>query len=120
MRDTGPDVADLVVWRHLLDSCELADAVLSGQALELIAYVLLITGQREITVGPGPDWQQAKSLAARTVVSLPSYTAGADEVAAFVAGGFLDAGSSPVTLRFPYLRCRQSWPGSSWPAIPAG
>jgi hypothetical protein len=75
--------------------------VVRAGGLELIAYVLLITGQREIKIGAGPEWQHARRLASEAGVLLPSHHAGLDEIAAYVDGGFLDADSSPVMLRFP-------------------
>jgi hypothetical protein len=101
LRRSGEEVADLVVWRHLLEACEVPGAVLTAEGLELIAYVLLITGQREIKIGAGPEWQHALRLGAEAGVVLPAHHAGLDEIAAYVDGGFLDADSSPVMLQFP-------------------
>src|ERR1035438_3747014 len=76
-------------------------AVLTAEALELTAYVLLITGQREIRIGAGPEWQHAVRLGGEAGVVLPAHHAGLDEIAAYVDGGFLDAYSSAVRLQFP-------------------
>ncbi len=109
------EVADLVVWRHLLTACQPPGAVLTERGLELVAYVLLITGQREIAVGGSPDWQQALRFGRDVDVHLPAHHVGADEVAAYVDGGFLDSDSSPFdACSFRLRRCRQSWRGSSW------
>ena len=54
--------ADLVVWRFLLEACQVPGAVLTADGLELVAFVLLITGQREIQIGAGPEWQDALRL----------------------------------------------------------
>ena len=101
LRRSGEEVADLVVWRHLLEACEVPGAVLTAEGLELIAYVLLITGQREIKIGAGPEWQHALRLGADAGVVLPAHHAGFDEIAAYADGGFLDTDSSAVMLQFP-------------------
>jgi len=101
LRRSGARAADLVVWRHLLEACEIPGGVLTARGLELVAYVLVITGQREIMVGAGPDWQQALRLGGTLGITLPSHTVGLDEVAGYVEGGFLDADSSPALLQFP-------------------
>ena len=93
--------ADLVVWRFLLEACQVPGAVLTADGLELVAFVLLITGQREIQIGAGPEWQDALRLGGQVGVVLPAHHAGLDEIAAYVHGGFLDADSSPVGLQFP-------------------
>jgi AAA domain-containing protein len=99
LQASGEPVADLVVWRHLLAACQVPGSVLTPEGLELAAYVLLITGEREITVG-GTQWQDAQRLAHETGIVLPSHSAGLDQIAAYVEGGFLAADSSPVLLRF--------------------
>jgi hypothetical protein len=48
LHDSGTEVADLVLWRQLLDTCQVPGAVLTAEGLELTAFVLLMTGQREI------------------------------------------------------------------------
>jgi hypothetical protein len=101
LRSASQGSADLAVWRLLLDSCEVPGAVLTGAGLELAAYTLLITGQREVRIGPGPEWQHALRLGAEIGIALPAHQAGTDEIAAYINGGFLDAESSPVTLQFP-------------------
>jgi AAA ATPase domain len=101
LRRGGGEVVDLVVWRHLLEACEVPGAALTAGGLELVAYVLLITGQREIRIGAGPEWQHALRLAGEAGVVLPSHHAGLDEITAYADGGFLDAASSPVMLQFP-------------------
>ena len=100
LRCTGRSAADLVVWRFLLEACEVPGAVLTADGLELVAYVLLITGQREVRIGAGPEWQDVLRLAAQAGLVLPAHHAGADEIAAYVEGGFLDADSSLVMLQF--------------------
>ena len=100
LRCTGRSAADLVVWRFFLEACEVPGAVLTADGLELVAYVLLITGQREVRIGAGPEWQDVLRLAAQAGLVLPAHHAGADEIAAYVEGGFLDADSSLVMLQF--------------------
>ena len=100
LTEAGPQTADLVIWRALIEACQLPGGVLTGHGLELVAFVLLLTGQREIAVGNGQDRDQALRLAGQTGTSLPAHHAGADEVTAYVHGGLLDPDSSPLTLRF--------------------
>jgi hypothetical protein len=101
LRQAGPDAADLTVWHFLLQASEAPGAVLTAQGLELVAYVLLITGQREIRIGAGPEWQQAILLGTEAGLHLPAHSTGLEEIAAYVDGGFLDGSSSPVMLQFP-------------------
>ena len=100
LRASGGEVADLVLWRHLIDACQVPGATVTPAGLELVAYLLLMTGQREIKAGAGAEWRQAARLGGETGGVLPVQQAGADEVLAYVAGGLLDGGSSPVLLRF--------------------
>jgi hypothetical protein len=93
------EVADLVLWRHLIDACQVPGATVTPDGLSLAAYMLLMTGQREIKVGAGAEWQQA-ALAAKPGALSPGTRPGADEVLAYVAGGLLAGDSSPVLLRF--------------------
>jgi hypothetical protein len=94
------EAADLVLWRRLLESSQVPGAAMTADALELVAYVLLTTGQREINVGAGPEWQHAMRLAEQLRVALPAHSTGADEIAGYTGAGFLDEDSTPVMLRF--------------------
>lgn len=65
LRAAARGIADLVLWRELLAACQVPGGVLTPEALEIIAYVLLMTGQRGVCgragsgdrrgcAGPGP------------------------------------------------------------------
>jgi AAA domain len=92
--------ADLVLWRRLLEASQAPGAAMTADALELVAYVLLTTGQREINVGASPEWQHAMQLSEQIGIALPAHRTGVDEIAGYSGAGFLDEDSTPVMLRF--------------------
>jgi len=63
--------ADRAVWCLLLEACQVPGTILSLDALQVLAYSLLLTGQREIRIGAGPEWQQAMRLASEVGAALP-------------------------------------------------
>ena len=114
------EIADLVLWRQLLAACQVPGAVLTPEGLELVAYTLLMTGQREVKIGPDSEWQQAVRLAEDARVALPSHAAAADEVSAYVEGGFLGADSLARRAAFRRFPCGRAQPGDSLLSSRAG